>query len=127
MFTTVPVPSTTVRTADQSAPCLRERSPVSTVPRGSTNEPTSCCALPCCHRDGRVALRNRCRCLHWKLIRTRSDNCNPIRGIVVIGGISGNRHRRGVDIGYSLQPTQPVTRSEEHTSELQSQSNLVCR
>src|SRR2546430_13581407 len=37
--------------------------------------------------------------------------------------------RRGRDdvLGRPLQPRQRNVRSEEHTSELQSQSNLVCR
>src|SRR2546430_6413899 len=35
---------------------------------------------------------------------------------------SHGRHESEVDTGYG-----PSTRSEEHTSELQSQSNLVCR
>src|SRR2546430_6424571 len=33
----------------------------------------------------------------------------------------------GRRFGRSLPPTLPGRRSEEHTSELQSQSNLVCR
>src|SRR2546427_7727030 len=39
-----------------------------------------------------------------------------MRGAVVSGGVFA-----GLNIGH------PVQRSEEHTSELQSQSNLVCR
>src|SRR5688572_31370960 len=33
----------------------------------------------------------------------------------------------GVPLGIPLHPSQLYERSEEHTSELQSQSNLVCR
>src|SRR2546430_11359556 len=33
----------------------------------------------------------------------------------------------GFPSGYTLSNTVPTMRSEEHTSELQSQSNLVCR
>src|SRR2546427_5782333 len=41
----------------------------------------------------------------------------------------GARHGAdcGVDRGVQEVPEQEVHRSEEHTSELQSQSNLVCR
>src|SRR2546430_12414439 len=36
--------------------------------------------------------------------------------------------RHGIQVRAVLDPTQPQNpRSEEHTSELQSQSNLVCR
>src|SRR2546430_12424976 len=51
----------------------------------------------------------------------------PARSVVVAvaaaGGGDRGQHRRG------LSPVQQVVqlRSEEHTSELQSQSNLVCR
>src|SRR2546430_3849941 len=34
---------------------------------------------------------------------------------------------RGSSVDCGNGPPQPATRSEEHTSELQSQSNLVCR
>src|SRR2546430_4104880 len=42
------------------------------------------------------------------------------------------RHRRGASRGHHAgiperDPAGPEIRSEEHTSELQSQSNLVCR
>src|SRR2546430_13706918 len=40
------------------------------------------------------------------------------------GWIPAGEHNRAALAG---QPQQPHTRSEEHTSELQSQSNLVCR
>src|SRR2546427_4821666 len=33
----------------------------------------------------------------------------------------------GLDEEWFVQPAEEVLRSEEHTSELQSQSNLVCR
>src|SRR2546427_6541767 len=41
---------------------------------------------------------------------------DPATGMIYAG--SGNAYHR---------PAAPTTRSEEHTSELQSQSNLVCR
>src|SRR2546430_7462717 len=39
------------------------------------------------------------------------------------------KNRRGQSglWGYSISGDLPIVRSEEHTSELQSQSNLVCR
>src|SRR2546430_12017131 len=37
------------------------------------------------------------------------------------------RRRQLADGGWSIYPGGPSERSEEHTSELQSQSNLVCR
>src|SRR5256886_3023898 len=37
------------------------------------------------------------------------------------------RCRKGSSRCSPVSPTSPSTRSEEHTSELQSQSNLVCR
>src|SRR2546427_9335439 len=46
------------------------------------------------------------------------------------------RRRVGIDVGHHVEPLAPRSvdqrervghRSEEHTSELQSQSNLVCR
>src|SRR5688572_31693577 len=41
-------------------------------------------------------------------------------------GLDGPR-RRGADLGLRVLQVDPHARSEEHTSELQSQSNLVCR
>src|SRR2546427_6513976 len=40
------------------------------------------------------------------------------------GGVS---HRHTVTVSTIRAPSESSTRSEEHTSELQSQSNLVCR
>src|SRR2546430_9971042 len=51
-------------------------------------------------------------------------------GITYTGGPSGRRVKRQCKRSVSLAaklPTELVDRSEEHTSELQSQSNLVCR
>src|SRR2546427_6968502 len=45
-----------------------------------------------------------------------------------LGGADSLRVSRAwVDVGPTLKRFQPRARSEEHTSELQSQSNLVCR
>src|SRR2546430_4259452 len=53
-----------------------------------------------------------------------------------LGGIARNNGFKTIAIGgtenhvhvlLSLPATMPLARSEEHTSELQSQSNLVCR
>src|SRR2546430_7643970 len=37
------------------------------------------------------------------------------------------KQRKGGDVPLTSPISRPETRSEEHTSELQSQSNLVCR
>src|SRR2546430_14559831 len=58
-----------------------------------------------------------------------------VGGAVVYGNTPANRHRhpdsflrcRGLKVGFPCSPVGPDKRSEEHTSELQSQSNLVCR
>src|SRR2546430_8503727 len=50
------------------------------------------------------------------------------RGRGACGGATDVRVRRGDDdVGERLAGCERVERSEEHTSELQSQSNLVCR
>src|SRR5438270_8817532 len=49
----------------------------------------------------------------------------PISG--VRGGRHGRRVRAGARHGGVREPALGHRRSEEHTSELQSQSNLVCR
>src|SRR5688572_32413221 len=48
----------------------------------------------------------------------------PTRRSSDLGGLAGVRQRRAAD---RRDRTAPRARSEEHTSELQSQSNLVCR
>src|SRR2546427_149159 len=49
----------------------------------------------------------------------------------VLFPVNGERHRRRIDRGAALEVPEGLARrgvrSEEHTSELQSQSNLVCR
>src|SRR2546430_3386710 len=49
----------------------------------------------------------------------------PHERIDAAGGLIEKQHRRGVQRGAGER--QALLRSEEHTSELQSQSNLVCR
>src|SRR2546427_13069533 len=46
---------------------------------------------------------------------------------VPVGLPAGHLHRRGPPLGRGLRRLPRPQRSEEHTSELQSQSNLVCR
>src|SRR5205085_7689376 len=58
----------------------------------------------------------------------RFDQFNVARGVAFIGptharAIEGMRRAAEAEVGCA----RPVFRSEEHTSELQSQSNLVCR
>src|SRR2546427_8769060 len=49
----------------------------------------------------------------------------------IFAGKLGGAVQEDVTVGHGAQPSAPVgrrpMRSEEHTSELQSQSNLVCR
>src|SRR2546427_1842594 len=47
-----------------------------------------------------------------------------VAGHLARGGLGGRRHRCGRD---GAEGARGQSRSEEHTSELQSQSNLVCR
>src|SRR2546430_9065199 len=54
-----------------------------------------------------------------RLLRSETD------GDVIGEGTGSDHHARGVHRGVACQALDP--RSEEHTSELQSQSNLVCR
>src|SRR5207302_6600561 len=56
----------------------------------------------------------------------RSD-CPPLRGLIqrVIPSRCPQRQHYTVVLGFGL--TDSETRSEEHTSELQSRENLVCR
>src|SRR5688572_31369859 len=79
-------------------------------------------------RSGRAALRvGRCgRAAHWSAVRTERppDSRCPTAAEASPGG------RASVPATYTLgspQSPHPAARSEEHTSELQSQSNLVCR
>src|SRR5207302_6037802 len=71
-----------------------------------------------------------------KLIdRTQFPNLPTIKGDLLFAGINGADRRAGnVDwtaiqprIGFAYQLTSKMVRSEEHTSELQSRENLVCR
>src|SRR2546427_6727542 len=52
------------------------------------------------------------------------SHAHLVRGAVVHEGDGGGIHRVAVQLGLR---DPPAARSEEHTSELQSQSNLVCR
>src|SRR2546427_5875106 len=60
-----------------------------------------------------------------------SPGSNPStdRGVGTLGAVTGGGRRRagGVRRGCCAAAGGAGTRSEEHTSELQSQSNLVCR
>src|SRR2546427_3431664 len=61
---------------------------------------------------------------------TRLARVNRVSGIVVTNPqnrrpLSGDRRDSGGELAHS--GTTILARSEEHTSELQSQSNLVCR
>src|SRR5690242_21630970 len=47
--------------------------------------------------------------------------------VVVVDAVFGQRPRIGVEIVPGGDLPQPAVRSEEHTSELQSHVNLVCR
>src|SRR2546430_12765641 len=64
----------------------------------------------------------------WRLDREeasgdRADAVRVVQGKVhVPGDWTGRAH-----LHHPFDPSDPDVRSEEHTSELQSQSNLVCR
>src|SRR5688572_30862290 len=45
----------------------------------------------------------------------------------ITAATAGSVNTRAMDTAYWKYPDKYATRSEEHTSELQSQSNLVCR
>src|SRR2546421_6495425 len=51
----------------------------------------------------------------------------PDRAVLAVVGGGLDDDRRAVDPGQLLPPATPPCRSEEHTSELQSRSDLVCR
>src|SRR2546427_9574256 len=64
------------------------------------------------------------------LFRSKDDGIGFQEGTVRGGNGLKNLRRRAADLGGTLEITSETgrgTRSEEHTSELQSQSNLVCR
>src|SRR5205085_10412993 len=71
----------------------------------------------------------RCRTSNWRRPRTRCQRrTRPAR--VVRACFGGNRKGANPDgLAHRGCPTggRRIARSEEHTSELQSQSNLVCR
>src|SRR2546430_8417131 len=58
------------------------------------------------------------------LFRSRQS---PLGQLLFRGLLVSERTTRDVSAAGSGGGTHPETRSEEHTSELQSQSNLVCR
>src|SRR2546430_5522760 len=51
----------------------------------------------------------------------------PTRILTQIKAIAGESCGRAMYCMKALSPSRGIWRSEEHTSELQSQSNLVCR
>src|SRR5688572_32124102 len=61
--------------------------------------------------------------------RTQSRNVKVLVGGTLIDGLGSKPIRNSVIIieGQRIKAVGQVGRSEEHTSELQSQSNLVCR
>src|SRR2546430_13034076 len=66
------------------------------------------------------------------LFRSQRAGVSQSRGvsgrIPVRGGHGEQRRAEGVSLRRHAKPSrEDVSRSEEHTSELQSQSNLVCR
>src|SRR2546430_6361299 len=60
-----------------------------------------------------LPISRRRRAVHRQRVAVRQGNRSP-----------GRRELRGV---HELRPGPDLERSEEHTSELQSQSNIVCR
>src|SRR2546430_6456780 len=58
---------------------------------------------------------------------TNTNNTSIVTGVPpVVHGINGNYYL-DTETGKEIMITDAKRRSEEHTSELQSQSNLVCR
>src|SRR3989454_2128036 len=55
------------------------------------------------------------------------DPADLLRAAFPGGSITGAPKVRAMQIIAELEPTQRAVRSEEHTSELQSPCNLVCR
>src|SRR6266511_5600309 len=68
-------------------------------------------------RRGRVFAAHRCRGRTWAPRRARSQrSATHCRRVLVAAQVSADRRAQ-----------HPLSRSEEHTSELQSRENLVCR
>src|SRR5690625_5786930 len=64
---------------------------------------------------------------HFTRAYSSTPTCVPAR-VAMFTGQSPTRHGRyGYREGISFPDAHPVTRSEEHTSELQSRGHLVCR
>src|SRR5436309_11023037 len=72
------------------------------------------------HRTKSMNPRSTSTCDSWT--STRSPTSSPCFPLTSIPSIGGEIVRTNVPFGEA-----PVTRSEEHTSELQSRENLVCR
>src|SRR3712207_7911761 len=65
-----------------------------------------------------------CRSVDRTVIRPLSDPVRPDGGLVAL---FGNLAPRGAILKRAAKPPSGRTRSEEHTSELQSRQYLVCR
>src|SRR2546427_8360244 len=65
------------------------------------------------------------RAAFWSAPTTSSDG--GARGAALLPALHGVRCTREGAHRAQYRPCKPQPRSEEHTSELQSQSNLVCR
>src|SRR2546430_4503165 len=63
---------------------------------------------------------------HGKVAKTAIDRLETL-GLFGAGQILATLSDRGHIFKYTRSRQQVIQRSEEHTSELQSQSNLVCR
>src|SRR2546430_12042187 len=67
------------------------------------------------------------RLTHRHVAATIAFDSHDGRPFLVMELVEGRSLADIVSEGGALEPQRAVRRSEEHTSELQSQSNLVCR
>src|SRR5688572_32200389 len=70
---------------------------------------------------------HRSNCVLWRIGQNIGEPAEGSREFCWKSQITGRYPLRGRSEARTAQPTVGPGRSEEHTSELQSQSNLVCR
>src|SRR2546427_9340961 len=119
--------------ASHSAPRTRDRSIIRASPKGdvSTIVPSSGSNAPAAAGEPYHLFVGRCRDGARVVNEARDvvgDLTPPPQDVEKVSGQEKYRIRQGdYRVLYSIDYTAETVRSEEHTSELQSQSNLVCR